>query len=293
MLGPGDSFRADRLVQRCGVPLCFLVICVLAHRVVVLRCKGIAVSGRPSSRRGGVRLEGVVCWSVRRSPLGGVHDAAPAERYSAKALCWGPGTRSAPTNLYNGAGFRCVPGGSVWPVTVGHPEGLAGQEDRGNQVVGAAGEIRADRTPSSRPSGESDGSRASLGRPMRSVASRRVARRGTSRTVFREGDEVRPGGHGPHRPTRITAAVPGVFPERAVGSLTAKALQASGRLGYVQGVRRQLRPPRASANSGPFISRSSPCGARRPWRPLWTLGTRTCAEGYPRSEVCGTTRPDS
>jgi len=157
-------------------------------------------------------------WSVRRSPLGGGHDAVPAERCAAKALCWGPGTRSAPTTPYNGAGIRCVPGEPVWPVTVTNAEDLPGQEETG---WSARQESSA---PTVRPQDVCRGERRredELVRPMRSVASRRVALRGTSRTVFREGDEVRPGGHGSHRPTRITAPTPAVFPERAVWSLTA------------------------------------------------------------------------
>jgi hypothetical protein len=240
VLGPGDSFRTDRLVQRCGVPLCFLVICVLAHRPGCWIPGFARVSACPWWWEGPQATWGVCglrAWLVVGAA---VASRRWARRGSSRTVCRegdSVGARGLVPHRPSCSTVRgCVPGGSVWPVTVYNPENLLGQEDHGKR--GGRRGRRAPRRPDAlKPSvGESDGLRASLVRPMRSVASRRVARRGTSRTVFREGDEVRPGGHGPHRPTRITALAPEVFPERGVWSLTALGAKSSAGGGLLPGL---------------------------------------------------------
>ncbi|SER65171.1 hypothetical protein SAMN04488000_110298 [Lentzea albida] len=163
-------------------------------------------------------------WSVRRSPLGGGHDAAPAERYSAKAIVLGPGDSFRTDQPVQRRALLLCSRGTC--VAGHHPERRTPSCARRNGVRGGTGGRRGRRGPRrpdalKPPVGEADCLRASWKRPVRSVASRRVALRGTSRTVFRGGVEVRPGGHGSHRPTCTTGVVPVVFPERSVWSLTA------------------------------------------------------------------------
>jgi len=149
-----------------------------------------------------------------------------------RRLCWGPGTRSAPTISFNGAGFCCVPG-----------------------VLCARSPVARYRIPCrAREFGEGEGPQAVRGVcSLRAwlvvgaaVASRRWARRGSSRTVCREGVCVGARGLVPHRPPRTTARGSVVFQGNLCGrspSRTRKTLR--GKKNWVVGAAGELRADRA------------------------------------------------
>ena len=162
------------------------------------------------------------------------------KRCSAKAVLWGPGTRSAPTNLYNGAESSCVPTEPVCRLTragvpgVEDPQAAEGDDDL--RVVPAepcapSWGLRARsrrREASSRLGG--DNSRRSCGSVWRSpLGGGHDA--APAETVFREGCSVGALGLVPHRPSCTTARSSVVFQRNLCGGSPSGTLKVQANKG--------------------------------------------------------------
>jgi hypothetical protein len=153
-------------------------------------------------------------WPVRRSPLGDRRDAAPAERYSAKAIGAAQGTQPHRLSLSNACDFVSVPGHQ------------AGFQRRGRRVS-AARELPPSPSRQWRHPGRPRPGRGSLRIAAPELRDRRIPAGSPGRCTRHSPDrcmpapELRTAGPGSRRipvPGSRCPPVPGSSPKAALGS---------------------------------------------------------------------------